>query len=164
MVFGCGHVGLALIEAALPLGFHIVAIDDLNAPAVAQRFSAVRRVIQSYAPEDFVDLPFGNDAYVVIATRDHAHDQSLVEYCLTQPTRYLGVIGSRRKARIQHEQLLAKGFSEEDLRRIHCPIGIDIGAETPEEIAISICAELVQVLRETPQSLTAEKESCPLLP
>ena len=147
IVFGCGHVGSAIIYAAAALGFDIVAVDDLEENANPDRLPHAGRIVTSYEPSDLGDLPFGSDTYVVIATRDHGIDQKLLETCAPRESRYLGVIGSARKARMQRERLAAKDFAAAAIERIHCPIGLDIGAQTPEEIAVSVCAELVAIRR-----------------
>jgi xanthine dehydrogenase accessory factor len=147
ILFGCGHIGMAIYEAAQSLGFDIVAVDDLAENAHPERAPAATRIVNSYDVHALGDLPFGEDTYVVIATRDHAFDQQLLDLCIDRPTHFLGVIGSPRKAKAQREHLLQRGMSEEAVVRIHCPIGLDIGAETPAEIAISILAEIVAARR-----------------
>ena len=151
ILFGCGHVGAAIFEAATSLGFDIVAVDDLEENANPARLPGATRIVNSYEAADLKDLPFGDDTYVVIATREHAIDQRLLELCLAKATRFLGVIGSPRKAATQRERLLAKGFDAKAIERVHCPIGFDIGAETPAEIAVSIAAELVATRRGGPK-------------
>ncbi len=147
MVFGCGHVGGALVRIAADLGFTLIGIDDLEENTAPARLPQLARVVSSYEPADLGDLPFGEDTYIVIATREHAIDQRLLEFCLTKPCRYLGVIGSARKAHMQRERLAAKNVPAEQIARITCPMGADIGGETPAEIAVSICAQLIQVRR-----------------
>ena len=147
ILFGCGHIGSAILEAASRLGFDMIAVDDLVENANPERLPGATRIINSYEAEDLADLPFGEDAYVVIATREHAIDQRLLELCLARPSRFLGVIGSPRKAKAQRERLTAKGFDASLIDRVRCPVGLDIGAETPAEIAIAIVAELVATRR-----------------
>lgn len=147
IMFGCGHVGYAVIKAAAPLGFDIIAVDDLAANTTDEKMVGVSRVVRSYEIPALEDLPFGDNTFVVIATREHAYDQRLVELCLGRRTRYLGVIGSVRKAKKQRQRLAEAGANPGAIARVHCPIGVDIGAQTPEEIAIAICAELVSVRR-----------------
>ena len=84
---------------------------------------------------------------VLIATREHGLDQRLLEYSLKRKTRFLGVIGSDRKAKMQVKRLRAKGFSESDIARVRCPVGLPIDAQTPEEIGVSICGELIRIVR-----------------
>jgi xanthine dehydrogenase accessory factor len=88
-------------------------------------------------------LPIDGSSYVVIVTRGHAHDKVVLEQALKTPARYLGMIGSKRKIQIIFDRLMQEGFTQEDLDKVHSPIGLAIGAETPEEIAVSIVAELI---------------------
>ena len=90
-------------------------------------------------------LPVNQASFLVIVTRGHIHDKTVLGQCLRTEAAYIGMIGSRRKKRLIYEGLLEEGFTEADLARVHAPIGLAIGAETPEEIAVSIVAELIQV-------------------
>ena len=144
LVFGCGHVGRALLHSASQLDFSLVAIDDLETNLSPEVLPSTVKRHPTYELDELQALPFGPDCSIVIATRDHQLDQKLLEYCIQQEFRYLGVIGSKRKAHMQRERLTVRGVSEERIARIQCPIGIDIGAQSPEEIAISICAQLVE--------------------
>jgi xanthine dehydrogenase accessory factor len=91
----------------------------------------------------FAGIPVGDHSYVVIVTRGHGGDQAILRQALRCRPDYIGMIGSRRKRGLIYEQLAGEGFTPDDLSRVHCPIGLPIGAETPEEIAISIAAELI---------------------
>jgi xanthine dehydrogenase accessory factor len=150
IIFGCGHVGTALCRLAKTLGFSIVAVDDLVQNANPTRLPEATRIVNTYDPAGLADLPFGPETFVVIVTREHRYDQQLLELCLAHETRYVGVIGSRRKAETQRQRLMEKGLADA-IARVHCPIGLDIGAETPEEIAVSIAAELIAVRRNGPE-------------
>jgi xanthine dehydrogenase accessory factor len=97
---------------------------------------------------DWKDLPLDERSYAVIVTRDHQQDQALLEQLLPYELAYLGLIGSQRKILMFRQRLLNKGFTEAQLDRVRAPIGLDIGAETPEEIAIAIAAELIKVRAE----------------
>ena len=134
IVIGCGHVGSAIIRAAAPLDFELIAVDDLPGNATAERLPEASAWIPSYEPEDLAPLVIKPRPYVVIATREHAIDQRLIEFFLKLDLGFLGVIGSQRKAHMQQERLRAKGFCETDIARVVCPMGLEIGAETPEEI------------------------------
>ncbi len=147
LVFGCGHVGNALLQAAAPLNFDLFAIDDLPQNLTPELLPESCQRLDSYEPEDLNSLPFDSTTSIVIATRDHSLDQRLLEHCIKREFRYLGIIGSQRKAHMQEERLRVRGISEELITRIHCPIGIDIGAQSPAEIATSICAELISIQR-----------------
>lgn len=152
LVLGCGHVGAAIIHVATAAGFALTGVDDLPEHLEHPRLAALPRRVDSYDPEALEQLPWGPNTFVVIATREHQLDQRLLEFALRRPTRYLGVIGSKRKAHLQLERLRAKGFSEDQLAAIHCPIGLDIRAETPEEIAVAVVAELIAVRRGAPRA------------
>jgi xanthine dehydrogenase accessory factor len=152
LVFGCGHVGTALIRAAAPLGFDIVAVDDFAQNANCERLPEASEIINTYDLAELGQrLPFGEDTYAIILTREHKYDQQLLEFCIEQPTAYLGVIGSPRKARLQRQRLADKGVPPDVIDRVRCPVGMDIGAETPEEIAVAICAQLINVRRGGPK-------------
>jgi len=90
-------------------------------------------------------IPVDESSYLVIVTRGHIHDKTVLDQCLRTKAKYIGMIGSRRKKAMIYEKLLEEGFTKADLDRVHAPIGLDIGAETPVEIAVSIVAELIQV-------------------
>jgi xanthine dehydrogenase accessory factor len=141
ILFGCGHVGGAIARAASPLDLRIWGVDDLSDHRTEPAVGTWR--------DDFAadDLPWGPETLIVIATHSHAADQAILERLVGRDFRFLGVIGSQRKAKMQRERLRAKGVDDAWIDRIHCPMGLPIGSETPEEIAISVCAQLIQVLR-----------------
>ncbi len=146
-LFGAGHVARPLAARAHELGFEVVVVDDRPEWANAERFPTAAR-IEVEPPLDVVaELPFDERSSVCIVTHDHRLDQEIVEACLRRPYRYLGVIGSRRKSALFRERLLAKGHPPALVAALHCPMGVAINAQTPEEIAISICGELIAVRR-----------------
>ena len=145
LVMGCGHVGKALIECATPLGFEIYAIDDLEENIKAERIPQAQHIINSYEHSALHDIPFGQDTYIVIATREHRLDQELLEFSLKHEHAFIGCIGSQRKASMQIQRLQGKGFAKEAIEKICCPVGLDIAAQTPEEIAVAICAQMIQI-------------------
>ncbi|MGZ3429746.1 MAG: XdhC family protein, partial [Polyangia bacterium] len=102
------------------------------------------RIVDSFDLRDWKDVPLDGGSYVVIVTRDHAQDQALLEQLVGRELAYLGLIGSRRKIEMFKQRLSARGIDAERFARLRAPIGLDIGAETPEEIAIAIVAELIQ--------------------
>ena len=126
------------------VGFQTVVIDDRPAFASQDRFpQADIMVIDNFAC--LPALAVTPDSYLVIVTRGHLHDQTVLEQVLQTEAGYIGMIGSRRKRDLVFADLQAKGYKTADLQRVHAPIGIPIEAETPEEIAVSIVAELIQV-------------------
>ncbi len=143
-LFGGGHVSLQLASLVKLVGFKLVVIDDRPEFANEQRFAMADEVwVRDF--ENVLDgVELGSEAYVVIITRGHVFDKEVLAQALRKPLAYLGMIGSRRKREVIYRALLEEGFTREDLARVHSPIGLDIGAETPEEIALSIAAELVQ--------------------
>lgn len=145
-IFGAGHIGRELAPLVKLVGFRTIVLDDRQEFASRVRFPNVDsvRVIDSFETAmDKIDIE--GDGYIVIATRGHAHDKAVLGLALATEAAYIGMVGSKTKRDAIYEKLLEEGFTAADLKRVHCPIGLDIGAETPEEIALSIVAELVQV-------------------
>jgi xanthine dehydrogenase accessory factor len=147
-IFGAGHVAVNLYKAALLAGFDVTVADDRERYANRERFPEAREV---YA-EDFEKVcqrlsPREND-YLVIVTRGHRDDLRVLRWAVETPARYLGMIGSERKWITIAEELEQEGIAREKLERIHSPVGLDIGAITPEEIAIAIVAEMIAVRRQ----------------
>jgi len=144
-VFGAGHVSLQIVPLAAQVGFRTVVIDDRPDFADAKKFPEAAEV-QQYPFEGVLQqLPVNEASYLVIVTRGHIHDKTVLAQCLKTDAKYIGMIGSRRKIAMVYENLREEGFTQKDIDRVHAPIGIDIGAETPEEIAVSIVAELISV-------------------
>lgn len=144
-VFGGGHVSLQIVPLASLVGFQVVVVDDRPEFADPSRFPDAREVIRMDFKGSVEKLSIDRSSYMVIVTRGHAHDKTVLEQCLRSDAGYIGMIGSRRKKAIVFEKLLQEGFTRKDLERVHSPIGTDIGAETPEEIGVSIVAELISV-------------------
>ena len=144
-VIGAGHVGCHLARVAADAGFRIHVIDDREKFANAERFPAAENIevddIAAWLHR--ADLP--PSAYVVIVTRGHTHDFDALRALAARDLRYVGLIGSRAKVARVFDALEAEGMPVECLARVHAPIGLDIGAITPAEIAISILAELIAV-------------------
>ena len=144
-IFGGGHVSGEIVPLARRGGFKVVVIDDRPEFADPKRFPEANGIFQ-YPFEGVMErFPINPSAYLVIVTRGHIHDKTVLTQALQTPAGYVGMIGSRRKRDMIYRALLQEGFSEEDLGRVHSPIGLAIGAETPEEIAVSIVGELIQV-------------------
>jgi xanthine dehydrogenase accessory factor len=144
-IFGGGHVSSQIVPLANHVGFQVVVVDDRPEFADPGRFPDAHEVVQMDFKGCVGRLPIDKAAYMVIVTRGHAHDKTVLEQCLRSEAGYIGMIGSRRKRALIYDSLLEEGFTKEDLDRVHSPIGIDIGAETPEEIGVSIVAELIKV-------------------
>ncbi len=149
IVFGGGHISVNLVPLLDNVDFRVVVVDDRADFANQHRFPKAARIIVSDYEDCFVHLEFTPETYCVIVTRGHLYDKTVLENVLVRPTRYIGMIGSRRKRDMVYKALMKQGFSPESLGKVNSPIGLGIGAETPEEIALSIAAELVRVRAES---------------
>jgi xanthine dehydrogenase accessory factor len=144
--FGAGHVAVPTARLAALVGFRVVVLDDRPEYASPERFPEARQtiVIKDYAAA-FKGLEIDEDSFIIIVTRGHHFDRAVLEGAVKTTAGYIGMISSRRKREAIYEALMAAGVKKEKLDWVHSPIGIDIGGETPEEIAVSIVAELVKV-------------------
>lgn len=145
VILGGGHIAQPLAKVAKLLGFKVTVADDRPGFASKERFPEADCLVPA-AYEDILNyLDLGPRSHVVVVTQGHRHDWVCVQQVMKYPLAYLGVIGSRRKISMTREKLLGEGYAEEKIDRIYMPVGLDIGAETPEEIAVSIAAELIKV-------------------
>jgi len=143
-IFGAGHVAKPTAHMAHMVGFSVTVLDDRAEFAHPARFPQSQvRVISDFF-HAFEGLGVTPGDYLVIMTRGHLHDCTVLEQALTTQARYIGMIGSRRKRDALYETLRSKGVAEQSIARCHCPVGLSIQAQTPEEIAVSIVAELIQ--------------------
>lgn len=154
IVVGAGHIAVPLVRLGVLLGFRVTVLDDREEFATAERFPDAARVIRAEFSDPFRDVVPGPGSYVVLVTRGHRYDFDCLGQLLAleRPPRYVGLIGSRRRVKAAFHALLESGVPRSRLERIRAPIGLDLGAETPEEIAVSIAAELVQVRRRGPDA------------
>ena len=144
-VIGAGHVGLYLARLAAEVGFRVHVVDDREKFANAERFPTAVEVVVDDIPSWIGRASLPPHAYAVIVTRGHTNDLEALRALALRELRYLGLIGSRAKVARIYEALVADQMSSEALMRVHAPIGLDIGAVTPQEIAVSILAELIAV-------------------
>ena len=144
-IFGAGHIGQCVAESALRLGFRISVIDDRIKYANKERFPFAQELYVGTWEELFGLLPVNDSSYLLIATRGHRYDLACLRFALQTPARYIGLLGSRRKTKLLFEALEREGVDRSQFERVFAPVGIEIGSESPEEIAISIAAELVAV-------------------
>lgn len=147
IILGGGHIAHPLAELGKMLGYQITVVDDRQDFVNPERFPQADVRICCSFDELGKYLSPGVRSSVVIVTRGHQYDWNCLRQMLKYPLLYLGVIGSRRKVAILREKMRAEGYPEQECNRVYMPIGIDIGAQTPEEIAISIAAELIKVRR-----------------
>ncbi len=147
IVVGAGHIAVPLARVGSLLDFTVVVLDDRPALADPARFPTADRVIADDFEAALDSLPMTPSTYVVLVTRGHTHDVRSLRRLLGRPTGYVGMIGSRRRVFAVFKLLHDEGVAIEDLLRVHAPIGLDLEAETPAEIAVSIGAELMKVRR-----------------
>jgi Xanthine and CO dehydrogenases maturation factor, XdhC/CoxF family len=148
-ILGAGHVSQKLAELAKKIDFMVTVVDYRAEFANTERFSTTDEIIvPNFFEGCFEELPIDKDSYVVIVTSGHMFDLTCLKQALRTEAYYIGMIGSRRKRNIVYENLKQEGFTIDDFNKVHNPIGLEIGAETPEEISVSIAAELIKVRRE----------------
>ncbi len=147
VVLGGGHIALPLCNMAKMLGYRVTVVDDRPLFANVGRFTGVDQVICQDFSTALKSLPIGPHTYIVIVTRGHKHDKECLSQVITRPAAYIGMIGSRRRVKALLAELHAEGIDTAILEQVYSPIGLDIAAETPEEIAVSILGELVKIHR-----------------
>lgn len=140
---GGAHISIALMELAKTMGYRTIVVDPRKAFGNGQRFPHVDRLIQSWPDEAFQQIPITHNTAVAMLTHDPKLDDPALKIALSSPAFYVGALGSRLTQTKRRQRLLEDGLTEEQLDRIHGPIGIDIQARTPEEIALSILSEIV---------------------
>jgi xanthine dehydrogenase accessory factor len=165
-LFGGGHVSMAVAKAASAAGFGIAVVDDRESFANAERFPMAHEIYASY--EDAFQKIHPNAAsYLVIVTRGHKEDMRVLGWAVRTEARYLGMIGSKRKVLSVYKALEQDGYKPEEFERVYAPMGLEIGALSPEEIAVSIVAELVAVRRNAASAahkkLKYEAHAAPIL-
>ncbi len=144
-IIGAGHCGRALAHLAKLCDFYVVMIDNRKELLEQQALKSADRICHS----DYTDLDrhidFNDHAYIVIMTHGHIHDKEVLEYCLSRSSKYLGMIGSHTKVPQTISELRQKGFTDQELDRVHAPIGLPINSHTPHEIAVSIMAQIISI-------------------
>ncbi|MGB2590679.1 MAG: XdhC/CoxI family protein [Candidatus Acidiferrum sp.] len=145
-LFGGGHVSMAVAKAASAAGFGIVVVDDRESFANAERFPMAQQIYTSYE-DGFGNIQPNEASYLVIVTRGHKEDMRVLAWAVRTKARYIGMIGSKRKVLSVYRALESDGYRPEEFQRVYAPMGLEIGALAPEEIAISIVAELVAIRR-----------------
>ncbi len=146
LILGAGHVGQALAALAAFLGLAVTLADTRELQPRPELPGVRWHRLQDYQ-EPLADLPAAKEGYIVIATARHHHDLEALRAALRTPAKYIGLLSSNRKKRVFAQQLLAEGFAPEDLARVHAPVGLDLGAVTPAEIAVSIAAQIIALRR-----------------
>ena len=146
VMFGAGHIGKALHDLGALQSMRMTVLDDRPELLTAERFPHAERHAAPYS--ELLKRSYGSfPPYYIIFTHGHSYDQDCLRYALSRPAAYIGMIGSKAKSKRALEELRKEGFPEERINAVHTPIGLSIGAETPEEIAISIMAEIISAFR-----------------
>jgi xanthine dehydrogenase accessory factor len=148
IIFGGGHISFFLARIGKMVDFRVTVIDDRPEFANHERFPEADETIAEDMASAVQRLKINSDSYIVIVTRGHQNDEQVLGWAVTTPAGYIGMIGSKRKINTSFTYLKTKGVIQEQLDRVHSPIGLSIGAETPEEIAVAIMAEIIQVRRQ----------------
>ena len=147
IIFGGGHIAKPLVDFGAKVGFTVIVIDDRPTFANSHRFPQASEVICESFEESFNILNISKSDFVVIVTRGHRHDEVCLRKTLNYNPAYIGMIGSKRRVKGMKEKLLKENYSEDSINSINAPIGLDIGAITPEEIAIAIIGEVISYRR-----------------
>jgi xanthine dehydrogenase accessory factor len=146
-IFGAGHVGLNIYKVALIAGFQPIIVDDRDIYANRERFPEALDVLTGDMDQILAKLDPPDTSYIAIVTRGHRHDLRVLRWAIETRAHYIGMIGSGRKVLTLYKQLEEEGFDREVLDKVYAPIGLNIGSVTPEEIAVSVVAELIGVRR-----------------
>jgi xanthine dehydrogenase accessory factor len=152
-LFGAGHVGVNLYKAATLAGFDVIVVDDRESYANLERFPEAREIHADDFEAVMKGLAPNESSYIVILTRGHRDDMRALRWAVQTPARYIGMIGSKRKVVTIYRELQNEGLPRHLFERVHAPIGLDIGAITPEEIAVAVTAEMIAVRRHSEASL-----------
>ena len=147
IIFGGGHVSKYISRSAAMVGFRVTVVDDRPEYANAERFPEADKTFAAHFADAVAECGIKSSTYVVIVTRGHRSDEEILSRVVDSPAKYIGMIGSRRKVLTTYEHLVASGTKVELLKRVHAPIGIEIGAATAEEIGVSVVAQLIAVRR-----------------
>jgi xanthine dehydrogenase accessory factor len=154
-LFGAGHVAASIYKVARIAGFDVTVIDDREEYANRERFTEARDIYADDFERVCAQLAPSESSFIVIVTRGHADDMRVLRWAVKNdvPSRYLGMIGSERKFLTIAKEFESEGIAREKLERVHSPVGLDLGAITPEEIAVSVVAEMIAVRRNSASAL-----------
>ena len=160
VIVGAGHIAQPLCSMGALMGFRVIVVDDRPDFATRERFPEADRVVGVDFRDPFADVPIHSTSYVVLVTRGHKYDFECLRHLLKTEVEppYVGMIGSRRRIRAAYSQLQGEGMPKDRLSRVRAPVGLDIGAETPVEIAVAVAAEIVLQWRGGTGTPMAEQE------
>ncbi|MGJ5817667.1 XdhC family protein [Paludibaculum fermentans] len=158
-IFGAGHISKSLCQVASLIGFATTVIDDRESFANRERFPIADDIVAGEYEEIFPRLEITSSSYLVIVTRGHRDDMRILRWAVTTPARYIAMIGSKRKVIGVVRELEKEGIPAESFQRVSAPMGLDIGAQSPEEIAVSVAAEMIAVRRNSESGWRALSKS-----
>jgi len=147
LIFGAGHIAICVSKLAKMVGFKVAIIDDREEFANQDRFPEADEIVTEDIERALTHIKITPSTYIIVLTRGHLKDEEVLTSVIRLGAAYIGMIGSKKKNTNVFQQLTEKGISQEELNKVHAPIGIDIKAQTPEEIAVSIMAEIIQIRR-----------------
>jgi xanthine dehydrogenase accessory factor len=156
-LFGAGHVAVSTYKVASAAGFDVVVVDDRETYANRERFPDAREVVAADFEQACAQISPSESSYIVIVTRGHRDDMRVLRWAVTTPARYIGMIGSKRKTIAIFKELIQEGMEPALFERVSAPVGLEIGAVTPEEIAVAIVAELIAVRRGSDANLARKR-------
>jgi len=159
VIFGAGHISTHVSRVATIAGFRSWVVDDRPIYANDTRFPEAERIYSDSFEEAFREIRPDPNTYLVIVTRGHNEDENVLRWAVGTDARYVGMIGSKRKVRTLFRKLEGEGIGRERLERVHAPIGLDIGAVVPEEIAVAIVAEMIHYRRRSREHDLSKKIS-----
>jgi xanthine dehydrogenase accessory factor len=159
VIVGAVHTGIALSQIGKLLGFRVTVVDARERFATPVRFPMVDELIIAWPDEAMATMKIDSRTYIAILTHDPKFDEPALLAALAKPARYVGAIGSRKTSADRRERLRAQGVTDQQLARIHAPIGLNIGGKTPEEVALSIAAEIISVRRGSRPTLATQSKA-----
>lgn len=153
LIFGAGHIAVCVSRLAKMVGFKVTVVDSRKEFANQDRFPEADEIIVEDLEKALNHIKITSSTYIIIVTRGHLQDQDVLASVIKSEAAYIGMIGSRKKNATVFQRLVEQEISKEELDRVHAPIGININAQIPEEIAVSIVAEIIQVRREKKEKI-----------
>ncbi len=159
IIFGAGHISKSLCQVAGMIGFHTTIVDNRESFANAERFPGADALFAAEYEEVFPKLDVNTSTYLIIVTRGHRDDMRVLRWAVTTKACYIGMIGSRRKALAIYKELEKEGLNRDAFRRVRSPMGLDLAALSPEEIAVSVAAEMIAVRRQAESNWRALSKS-----
>ncbi len=148
LIFGAGHIAVCVSRLAKMVGFKVTVVDSRKEFANQDRFPDADEIIAEVTEKALTHLKITPSTYIIVLTRGHLKDEEVLGSVIKSGAAYIGMIGSRKKNSTVFQHLEEQGISAQELKEVHAPIGVDIGAQTPEEIAVSIMAEIIQVRKQ----------------